>query len=355
MNIPPMCTVKTFEEIKSELTAIHQSNVPGYVPNESDDTMPLIGTFSYRELQLRTYVNELVRQSFWQTATGEYLDFHAAEFFIERDKGAKPTATVRFTLNTTLSSPYTFEDGMELMNSDGSTSILIGDVTISAGMTQGDGIAELQIYASGSDATVVSTMVPKAYLSSVEQLALYANGSDPMDDEALRALIALANEQFTTAGSIQSYQYWARQSDARIDDVHVYRITPGEVEVVVHSLAGVDAAMLGRVESAVSADIHRPLNDTVNVRAATIINYTVTAVISVSSDVDAATTLAEAKARLEERLSAVSIGKSITIGMIISALSVDGVEDVAVTSPATTVGVGEDEVAIPTSVGVSVG
>ncbi|MFZ5373939.1 MAG: baseplate J/gp47 family protein [Campylobacterota bacterium] len=355
MNIPPMCEIKTFDQIKSELVAIHQTNVPEYVPNESDDTMPLIGTFSYRELQLRTHVNELVRQSFWQTATGEHLDFHAAEFFIKRDKGAKPTATVRFTLNTTFPSAYVFEAGLVLVNTDGSTAELLADVTISAGMTEADGIVELQIYTAGSDATVVSTMVPKAYLSSTTQLTPYANGSNPMEDEALRALIALANEQFTTAGSIQSYKYWALQSDARIDDVHVYRITPGEVEVVVHSLVGVDAAMLSRVESSVSAEIHRPLNDTVNVRAATIINYTVAAVISVSPDVDAATTLAEAKSRLEERLSAIGIGKSVTIGMIIAALSVDGVEDVSVSSPAATVGCGEDEVAIPTTVEVSVG
>lgn len=354
MTIPPMCTVKTFDEIKAELVEIHQTNVPDYVPNESDDTMPHLETYAYREVMLRTEINDMVTQSFWQSATGDNLDFHASEFFIKRDPGAKPTAAVLFTLNTTLASSYVIEAGTKMVNADGNTSLLLADVTISAGMSEAEGIAELQIYAASSDTTVVSTMVPLAYLASVEQTTAYSGGSDPMDDDGLRALIALAGEQQTTAGSINSYKYWALQSDSRIDDVNVYKINSGEVEVIIHSLSGVDATMLNRVALATSGETHRPLNDTVNIRAATIIDYSVSAQISVSADADAASTLSDAKARLEERLSAVSIGKSITIGMIIAALSVDGVEDVTVLSPAATVGTGEDEVAISSSILVEV-
>ena len=355
MTIPPMCEEKSFATISSELVTIYQTYAPEYVPNESDEVMPVLETVAYRELQLRTHVNDLVRQSFWQTATGENLDFHAAEFFIKRDAGAKPTAFVTFTLNTTLSTDYVFEAGLELLNEDGSTSFLLADVKFSAGSTEASGIAELQLYTATSDTKVISTMVPKAYLSSVMQTTVYSGGSNPMDDDALRALIALADEQQTTAGSIKSYKYWSLQSDARITDVNVYRKTSGEVEVIVHSLTGVDETMLERVESATSAAIHRPLTDTVNVYAATQNTYSVIAVLTVSDSADATSTLATAKARLLERLNAVNIGKSVTLGMIISALSVDGVEDVTVTSPSSTVGAGDDEVAVLTTVEVSVG
>lgn len=355
MTIPPMCEVKTFPTIVSELVAIHQQYKPDYVPNESDETMPVLETFGYRELQLRTYINDLVRQSFWQTATGKNLDFLAAEFFIERDAGAKPTAPIKITLNTTLSDPYVFEAGLEFYNQDGTTSLLLSDVTIGAGLNEAEGIVELQVYTATSDTTIVSTMIPKAYLSSVTQLGAYSGGSNPMSDDALRALIALADEQQTTAGSIKSYKYWSLQSDARITDVNVYRKTSGEVEVIVHSLTGVDETMLERVRSATSGAIHRPLTDTVNVYAATKNTYNVIAVLTVSDSADATSTLASAKTRLLERLNAVNIGKSVTLGMIISALSVDGVEDVTVTSPSSTVGAGDDEVAVLTTVEVSVG
>jgi len=355
MTIPPMCEVKTFSTISSELVEIYKTYDVDYEPNESDEVMPVLETFAYRELQLRTHVNDLVRQSFWQTATGNNLDFHAAEFFIKRDAGAKPTATVIFTLNTTLTTDYVFEAGLELLNEDGSISFLLSDVTFSAGSTEASGIAELQLYTATSDTKVISTMVPKAYLSSVMQTTAYSGGSNPMDDDALRALIALADEQQTTAGSIKSYKYWSLQSDARITDVNVYRKTSGEVEVIVHSLTGVDETMIERVESATSGAIHRPLTDTVNVYAATKNTYSVVAVLTVSDSADATSTLASAKSRLLERLNAVNIGKSVTLGMIISALSVDGVEDVMVTSPSSTVGAGDNEVAILTSVEVSVG
>lgn len=355
MTIPPMCEVKTFPTIVSELVAIHQQYKPDYVPNESDETMPVLETFGYRELQLRTYINDLVRQSFWQTATGKNLDFLAAEFFIERDAGAKPTAPIKITLNTTLSDPYVFEAGLEFYNQDGTTSLLLSDVTIGAGLNEAEGIVELQVYTATSDTTIVSTMIPKAYLSFVTQLGAYSGGSNPMSDDALRALIALANEQQTTAGSIQSYKFWALKADSRISDINVYRGVPGVVEVIVHSLSGVDSTMLERVTAAISSEKKRPLNDTVHVRAAKQITYSVSAVLTVAADADATATLTSAKARLLERLTAVNIGKSVTIGMIISALSVDGVEDVTVASPISTIGAGEDEVALLNSVGVSVG
>lgn len=354
-KIPPMCKELTLDQIRSELVAIYQAYDTEYEPNESDEVMPVLETFAYRELQLRTMTNDLVTQSFWQTATGAYLDFHASEFFIERDAGAKPTAPVTFTLGTTLSTDYVLSAGLELLNEDGSTSLLLADVTFLAGSTEATGIAELQLYTATSDTKVISTMVPRAYLASVTQTSVYSGGSNPMSDDALRALIALANEQQTTAGSIKSYKYWALQADARISDVNVYSNDPGEVEVIVHSLSGVDEAMLSRVAEATSAAVHRPLTDKVNIKAAGRVLYNVTAILSVSDEVDASTTLNTAKVRLKERLDAVEIGKSITIGMIIAALSVDGIEDVSLSAPATTVGVGEDEVAILGTVEVSVG
>jgi phage-related baseplate assembly protein len=98
----------------------------------------------------------------------------------------------------------------------------------------------------------------------------------------------------------------------------------------------------------------RPLTDTVNVRAATVVNYSVTAALSISIESDTAVTLAAAQARLAERLADVKIGKNVTLGMIIAALSVDGVEDVTLTAPIATVSVLEDQVAVVTTMGVSV-
>lgn len=354
MLIPPMCEVKTFDQIVSELVAVYQIRVPGYVPNESDDTMPMIEAFTYREMLLRNHFNAQIAGSFWQTATGADLDFIAAFFDVIRLIGAKPTATARFTLSTVLAYDYILDAGLEIVNSDGSISLLLAAVTIPIGSVEANGIVELQAYVSSSDATISAPLNPKPYLSKVESVTAYAGGSDQESDEAVRGRIALSFEDQTTAGSANSYKLHALKSDARIDDINVFSSTAGTVDVIVHSLSGVDATMLSRVDSATSGDTVRPLTDTVLIRAASVINYSVNAVLKISESSDSTATLNEAKVRLEQRLNAVKIGDSVTIGSIISALSVDGVLDVTLNAPTATVAVTREEVAVVTTMEVSV-
>lgn len=355
MIVPPMCEVKTFEEIKADMVAIYQTIVPDYIPNESDTIMPVLEAFAYRELLLRTHFNAQIAGSFWQSATDVNLDFIAAFFGITRLSGAKPTATVKFTINTVLGYDYVLDSGLEIINSDGSTSLLIGNVTIPAGSTQANGTAELQIYVASSDATVTATMVPKPYLSSVEQVTAFANGSNLESDVELRERIALAFEDQTTAGSIKSYIAHAIRADERIDDVAVSSPVPGYVDVLLHSIGGVDAAMITRVEEALNMDRVRPLTDAVSVAAATVVPYTVVAVLTLDPLADSTSTLSAAQSRLNERLSSVNIAQSVTLSMIIAALSVEGVVDVAVTSPVANVTVSSTQIAVASSVGVSIG
>lgn len=354
MLIPPMCEIKTFDQIVAELVALYQITVPNYVPNESDDTMPVLETFAYREMMLRNFFNAQIIGSFWQSATGTNLDFVAAFFDVYRLKGAKPTATVTFTLNTTLSYDYTLDAGLEILNSDGSLSLLLSAVTIPMGSLSANGTAELQLYVSSSDATVSATLNPKPYLSRVESISAYAGGSDQESDESVRSRIQLSFEDQTTAGSANSYKLHGLKSDARIDDINVFSSTPGTVDIIVHSLSGVDSTMISRVVNATSDETVRPLTDTVLVRAAGIINYSVNAVLKIAESSDTATTLNEAQIRLAQRLSAIKIGDNVTVGAIISALSVDGVLDVTLNAPVATVVVTREQVAIVTTMGVSV-
>jgi len=355
MLIPPMCEIKTFDQIKAELVALYQTIVPGYIPNESDTIMPVLESFSYRELLLRTHFNAQIAGSFWQTATTENLDFIAAFFGIIRLAGAKPTATVRFTINTIMSYDYVIEKELEIINQDGSISLLLADVIIPAGSTQATGTAELQIYAATSDAVATATMIPKPYLVGVEQLDAYTGGSDAESDTELRGRIALAFEDQTTAGSIQSYVAHAIRADERIDDVSVSSSVPGEVDVVLHSLGGVDAPMIDRVTESLNAERTRPLTDSVTVTAATVVDYTVNAILTLDPLADSVSTLSAAQDRLNERLNSVEIGRPVTLSMIIAALSVDGVVDVQVIAPVSNITVGAKDVAVASLVEVSVG
>lgn len=354
MLIPPMCEVKTFEQIVAELVAVYQIRVPDYVPNESDEIMPSIEAYAYREMLLRNHFNAQIAGSFWQTATGADLDFVAAFFGVVRLPGAKPTATVKFTLSTVLAYDYVLDSGLEIVNDDGSMSLLLGAVTIPIGSIEGNGIVELQSYIGSSDAVISATLNPKPYLSKSESITAYAGGSNQESDEAVRERITLSFEDQTTAGSANSYKLHALKSDVRIDDINVFSSTAGTVDVIVHSLVGVDATMISRVTAATSGETVRPLTDTVLIRAAGIINYSVNAVLKITESSDSATTLNEAKVRLAQRLDAIKIGDNVTVGAIISALSVDGVLDVTLNAPVSTVVVTREEVAVVTTMEVSI-
>lgn len=355
MLIPPMCEVKTFEQIKAEMVETYKGVMPFYEPNESDDVMPVLEAFAYRELMLRTFFNTQVANSFWQTATGKYLDFIAAFFDVFRLIGEKPTASATFTINTVLGYDYVLEAGLELLNNDGSMSVLISSVTIPMGSVEASGIIELQLEAAQSSAAVSSVMFPKPYLKSVVQTSAFSGGSDTETDDEMRDRIKLSFEEVTTAGSVNSYRAYALKADERIDDVAVLSPTPGVVDVILHSLSTVDAAMISRTYTALSADTARPLCDTVQVRAATVTNYTVTAVLTLDLLSDPASTLEAARVRLNERVQSILIGQSITTSSIIAALSVDGVDDVTLIAPVSTVSVLSDGIAICTTIDISVG
>lgn len=355
MLIPPMCEVKTYDQIKAEMVETYKGVMPFYEPNESDDVMPVLEAFAYRELMLRTFFNTQVANSFWQTATDKYLDFIAAFFDVFRLIGEKPTASATFTINTTLGYDYVLDAGAELLNNDGSISILISTVTIPTGSIEASGIIELQIETAQSSAAVSSIMIPRPYLKSVIQTTTFSGGSDTETDDEMRERIKLSFEEVTTAGSVSSYRAYALKADERIDDVAVLSPTPGVVDVILHSLSTVDAAMISRAYTALSADKARPLCDTVQVRAATVTSYTVNAVLTLDPLSDPASTLEAARIRLKERVDSILIGQSITTSSMIAALSVDGVDDVTLIAPALAVSVLSDGVAICTLIDISVG
>jgi len=355
MLIPPMCVVKSYDEIKAEMVATYQTVVPFYIPNESDDVMSVLEAFAYRELMLRTFFNTQVANSFWQTAMGEYLDFIAQFFDVFRLIGEKPTASATFTINTILGYDYVLDAGAELLNNDGSISILISTITIPTGSIEASGIIELQIETAQSSAAVSSIMIPRPYLKSVIQTTTFSGGSDTETDDEMRERIKLSFEEVTTAGSVSSYRAYALKADERIDDVAVLSPTPGVVDVILHSLSTVDAAMISRAYTALSADKARPLCDTVQVRAATVTSYTVNAVLTLDPLSDPASTLEAARLRLKERVDSILIGQSITTSSMIAALSVDGVDDVTLIAPALAVSVLSDGVAICTLIDISVG
>lgn len=101
-------------------------------------------------------------------------------------------------------------------------------------------------------------------------------------DERLRRRTQMALESATVAGSRGAYIFHALSASPMVRDVDVSRPAPGTVLVSIISTATnlePDAELLATVSTYLSADTRRPLNDTVIVAAAELIDYDITATL----------------------------------------------------------------------------
>ncbi len=127
------------------------------------------------------------------------------------------------------------------------------------------------------------------------QLLLYSNGSDldllaadeyqlerldGEEDDAFRERILRSLDGYSTAGSIESYEYHAYSVSSDITDVKAYSPTKGVVHVVIaSSTIDIDDELKAQVESRLNEDKVRPLTDTVNVVIAEVLTPEIVATV----------------------------------------------------------------------------
>jgi phage-related baseplate assembly protein len=157
-------------------------------------------------------------------------------------------------------------------------------------------------------------------------------------DEDLRRRVQLAFEALSTAGPEGAYIFHTLGAHPDVLDASAFSPTPGVVTVSVLSRvgSGVPAApVLAAVTSTLSADNVRPLTDQVNVQAAAILTFAVTAALTLYPGPDSAVVTQAATAALDDYLARNrKLGRDITRAGVIASLYVEGVQNVSLTSPA---------------------
>ncbi|MDA3431682.1 baseplate assembly protein [Acinetobacter baumannii] len=156
-------------------------------------------------------------------------------------------------------------------------------------------------------------------------------------DASLRKRVQLAPEGYTTAGSEGSYLFHGMNADSRVKDIQPFSPTEGVVSIYVLSTEGDGTSsetLLSNVSAALNQKEIRPLTDHVNVYSASIINYSVEAVLDTGSGPDSDTILAAAAAALSNYTKEVhALNQKATISGIYKALQQDGVIDVDLIQP----------------------
>ena len=108
-------------------------------------------------------------------------------------------------------------------------------------------------------------------------------------DERLRLRTQLAPSAISTAGPVSSYRYHALSAGSQVLDVAVASPAPGSVTVTVLSREGnglADADLLAAVKAALNDDSVRPLGDVLAVQSAAIVDYQVTAELTIGAGPD---------------------------------------------------------------------
>lgn len=178
-------------------------------------------------------------------------------------------------------------------------------------------------------------------------------------DADLRRRIQLAPEAFTTAGSSGSYIFHALSADADVLDASVASPLPGDVVVSVLSRTGdgtAGPALLAAVAATLSASNVRPLTDQVTVQSATIIPYSVQAVLWSFTGPDSAVVLASANARLAALIAeSHRLGRDVARSAIYGALHTDGVQRVDLTLPAADIVITSSQAPFATATNITYG
>lgn len=157
------------------------------------------------------------------------------------------------------------------------------------------------------------------------------------DDVSLRRRVQLSFEGFSTAGPAGAYVFHCLGADSNVLDAAVNSPSAGSVTVAVLSRVGNGAAspdLVAAVNSALQDDDVRPLTDKVTVQSASIVEYSIEAVLTTFTGPDssvvmqAAQDAAQAYADANRR-----IGRSITVSGVYAALQQAGVQNVALAQP----------------------
>ena len=180
-------------------------------------------------------------------------------------------------------------------------------------------------------------------------------------DADFRNRILLSLEGYTTAGSVGAYQFHALSADADVKDVSVANppLVPGQVNVAILSRTGNGAAstpLVNTVQTALSAETVRPLCDTVIVQSAAIVNYQITAVLTLYPGAGQEAVLAAALNAAQTYAADMHrMGRDITRSGVFAALHQPGVQNVALTAPAADVVIAWNQAAWCTGINVTVG
>ena len=334
--------------IDADSQAITQEMITAYEAMTGKTLYPaqverlLIDLVAYRETLVRSAINDVARQNLVRFARAPILDYLGDLVGVTRLPAKSAGTTVRMTFASPLTaalaipagtrveagSAIQFQTTVEILASVGVQFVDLAMTAVEAGGS-GNG------YMAGQVNTLVDELAVE--VDTVANLTVTSGGADEEKDDRLRARIMLAPEAFSVAGSRLAYRHHAMSAHQDIVDVAVLSPTPGVVQLYPLTINGLpDAGMLDAVAAICSDEKVRPLSDLVEVLPPVETSYTISARITAYRTSDAAAVLAAAQAQAAVYVAtrASTLGQDVVPSQITALLSVSGVYQLELLSPA---------------------
>ncbi|MEA1064018.1 baseplate assembly protein [Erwinia sp. HR93] len=322
----------------------------------------LIDLWAYREMLVRVAVQEAAKQNLVAFAREPMIDYLGELVGVYRLAAQPASTTLQFAVDDPLEMDVLIPAGTRVSASNSVIFATDADVVLKAGLLLVNATAtctEPGDAGNGWQVAQVSQLLDEidSVDLQVSNLAASSGGSEQEDNDRLRERIRLAPESYTNAGSRMAYRFHAMSVHPSIVDVAVPKnIIPGVVLLYPLLSTGLpDAEILQAVYSFCSDEKVRPLTDTVKVISPLQVDYTIAANITIYRDQDANSVKNAASSAIQNWVAsrAATLGRDIVPSQIISVLSVEGVYQVELITPALRV-VAENEWANCTAITLNI-
>lgn len=343
--------MKYYDQLLEQMTSYY-TNLVACAPDQASDVMIRLRVLA---AQLDTYCQQAEQtagQAFFDTATGEALERHAALRGLTRKEGSKATGLVVFQRSTPAGYQILIPAGT-LVQSGGAEAMTFATVQdVVMGGTLISAIASVQAVEPGSrynlqNGSITVMVTPPPGISQVYQLTACQGGSDPETDEELRARLLAACRDPSVGGSPGWYQAQALAQPgvgkAKVLPVHR---GGGTLDLVVYGSAGeVSDSQLAAIQGLFSD--RRELGIDILTRKAAEVPVDLDIKVEPEEGWDYNGVCAACEEALQKALAALDIGEGWPVARICQVvMSQRGVKNCAVVAPAADLAPQEDRLLI---------
>lgn len=297
MNMPSFLKPLDIEAEKQEILKILRSNeaLKDYTPLELDFLNLLMNAFLYRLNLKIDELNYIIANNYIDFSQGEFLDALVALGGIERLKGSEPIASVSIEAKANCFLPK----NTKFLSEDGAVAFLSEDKDL----IEGENIAYLISDTEGEWKTEILEL-NNPLITKIKILSNFKKYEQKESDEALKKRFLKSLSRTSTAGSEESYSFYAQVDGVK--KVKCFSEKKGEVTIIFQG----EEALKAEIEKSLEGNI--PLTDSIVIKKANEIKQDLSIRLRATSKAKLDDIYKAIKNNIQSYFDALGIGEKIT-------------------------------------------